>query len=149
MQDKRRDASLLVFYLTMTAFFFFLFLKCSQAQTVNDYLISFQNDARTYNISLKSPPILIVQETRLYINSGKERFEAEAYQQGRNIYFNRYSDMYEDNCKVLVYHELGHYYLNRPHTTENSIMNYRIWWNTDWESLTPETQTFYIEELFK
>jgi hypothetical protein len=120
--------------------------------SVHDYLELFRSDAKRFGVTLvKSPPAFIIEDRRLSIIINHEKIKVEAYRSGNTIYFDSGSFMYQNNLKVLVYHELGHYYLNRDDNEKVSIMNVDFWgtsWGY-WDELPPEDQTLYLKELFK
>lgn len=118
------------------------------AQTIDYYHQKFLNEAALYNYTIRTtPPAFIVTGQDLYL--GKQPVNAYVDYTTRTIYFNRYTHMYNNNLRILVYHELGHYYLDRRHTTTNSIMNPDIWQTRFWDTLQQQEKDLYLRELFK
>lgn len=124
----------------------------SRGQTAQDYLREFKNDAFIHNRSIGpiTPTIRLVT-VDLYIDQGDGPFQVDGYTNfiASTIYLDTKSYMYKYNLKVLVYHELAHYYLKRSHTQELSIMNVDIWSEKEWDTLPSDEQEYYIWELFK
>lgn len=128
-----------------------------RAQTVEDYMMEFKSDAINYGKRFSVPdPIIILRAEMLYPRINGRYINAAAYVDHdiKTIFFSTISSSYCTELKVLVYHELGHYYLNRNHRPdldaetgmEISIMA-PVWYNT-WDDLLLEEQQEYIDELF-
>ena len=127
-----------------------------QAQSVNSYVQEFQNDAQIYKVVLvEDSPFIIETVEELYMWTPRGRLHVDAYADHttKSIYFNTQSTIYVENLKVLVYHELGHYYLKRFHNNELrpngkpvSIMNTA--YNIDWGYISPSEQLYYTKEMF-
>jgi len=127
-----------------------------QAQTVNRYVAEFENDAQSYRVVLvEESPFIIETVNQLYMWTPKGKLHVDAYADHvtKSIYFNTTSNIYVNDLKVLVYHELGHYYLKRFHKNNlradgmpASIMN--TLYDIDWGCLSVQDQTYYTKELF-
>lgn len=145
---KKADAKLFIAYILIIILSLFAIVKCD-AQTIGAYTEDFFSDASLWNVTLtRKAPIIVEIDERLHIVIKTKRIYVDAYSDGYNsIYFDISSTMYQYNLKVLVYHEYGHWYLWRDETNSDSIMNTDIW-SKSWESLLPETQIYYIKELF-
>ena len=143
-------------YLLLILVLLFGLLHCSNAQTVNQYVQEFKSDAQVYRVVLvRDSPFIIetMEELYMWTPRGKMHVDAYADHVTKSIYFNTESTIYINNLKVLVYHELGHYYLNRFHNNDlrldgnpTSIMN--TLYNIDWGYLSPVNQIHYTKELF-
>ena len=149
---KRTKLYLILFI----AFLLLLLSGAARGQTVNGYVQEFQRDAQTYKVVLvRDSPFIIetVEELYMFSPQGKMHVDAYADHVTKSIYFNTQSDIYINELKVLVYHELGHYYLKRFHNNNLrpdgspvSIMN--TIYDIDWGYLSPADQTYYTKELF-
>ncbi len=150
---KRRNLTIIAGYLV---FIILLTLGVSHCdgQTVDDYYNLFVVDAKAQGKALvRVPPTFVQTSDNLYLNIGGVHTEVSAYTQHKEkkIYINVVSFEYETNPQVLIYHELGHYYLRRNHTDRKSIMNINMWgWGgLVWDEMSTNHQQFYIDELFK
>lgn len=127
-----------------------------QAQSVNSYVQEFQNDAQTYKIVLtEDSPFIIETVEELYMWTPRGRLHVDAYADHvtKSIYFNTQSTIYVENLKVLVYHELGHYYLKRFHNNDlrpngNPVSIMNTAYNIDWGYISPLEQLYYTKEMF-
>ena len=147
-------------WIVVTFGLIFMMLKCTAQEyeyftdeaPAKAYAEEFMRDAQLYNASLyrTGTPVLQYSDYDLFATVNGKSTQVLAYTtySTNTIVFDTRSSMYEYNLKVLVYHELGHYYLNRDHTNTRSIMNYNIW-ATPWEDYSPIEQSYFIEELFK
>lgn len=104
---------------------------------------------------VEDSPFIIETVNELYMWSPRGQLHVDAYADHttKSIYFNTKSTLYVENLKVLVYHELGHYYLKRfhdntlrPNGSPVSIMN--DVYNIDWGYISSSDKTYYTKELF-
>lgn len=147
---------LFIGYILVVILSLLLITHCARAQTTVDYYIdTFQADAQAYGVVLRRRPPRIIEKTPLYMYDHvvNKTIPVEAYTDHTHntIYFNTDSWMYNNNLQVLVYHECGHYYFNKIHTEQKSIMNINIWgWGGfTWDDMSTSHQNYFKEELFK
>lgn len=115
-------------------------------KSAGEYIGEFESDAKRFGIKLyRREPVPIIVNHHLYVKN----LQVDAYTLSNEIaiYFDSTGDMYKTNRKVLVYHELGHYYLHRVHTSSKSIMNIDAW-EKPFDELSAEDQEYYIKEIF-
>lgn len=116
-------------------------------------IVDFKADAMRYGkVFTKEDPILIITEGPIYVKN--KAVAAFVDHDDGTIHFDTLSTPYIYNFKVLVYHELGHYYLNRWHrdsTFPNSDIPRSLMETNctiEWDKLTLEMKEAYLEELF-
>lgn len=149
---KHRKLYLILF----VAFLLLLLSGVARGQTVNSYVQEFQNDARAYRVVLvEDSPFIIETVNELYMWSPRGKLHVDAYADHTTstIYFNTESVIYRDNLKVLVYHELGHYYLKRFHNEQlrpdgSPVSIMTNVYNIDWGYISSSDKTYYTKELF-